>query len=190
MNKIETCWGKPFIRVSKKRFENFIRFFGKTGRIEGNSFMGWSDWYDWSLNGNLEITKDTPEDICWDNLEKCNVAREYFETPRPEYYLSVDYIKDNNYDLDTIVLKERKKRLTKKEKMFAAAFADAFDEIFKKEAKQQMYNDFIVNALKGHVRVNVTLKTVEIYNEYGVQLVLRDLDEDTYNAFKETYQNF
>lgn len=48
----------------------------------------------------------------------------------------------------------------------------------------------IVEALKGHVRVNVTLKTVEIYNEYGVQLVLRNLNEATYEAFKATYQNF
>lgn len=48
----------------------------------------------------------------------------------------------------------------------------------------------IVEALKGHVRVNVTLKTVEIYNEYGVQLVLRNLNEATYEAFKNTYQNY
>ena len=48
----------------------------------------------------------------------------------------------------------------------------------------------IINALNGHVRVNVTLKTVEIYNEYGVQLVLRDLDEATYEAFKSRFQNY
>ena len=141
MNKIETCWGKPFIRVSKKRFENFIRFFKKAGRIEGNSFMGWSDWYDWSLNGNLEITKDTPEDVCWDNLEICNVAREYFETPHPEYYLSVDYIKANNYDIDTIVPKPRKKRLTKKQKRFAEALCKAFDQAFMEESKKQFGGD-------------------------------------------------
>lgn len=192
MNKITTCWcnGKPFMRVSKKRFENFIRFFEKAGRIEGNSFMGWSDWYDWSLNGNLEITKDTPEDVCWDNLEICNVAREYFETPHPEYYLRLDYIKDNNYDLDTIVPKERKKRLTKKQKMFAKVFGDAFDELFREEAIKSMNNELIIEALKKHIRVNVSTKAVELYNDYGVKMVLRDLDEETYDAFKETFQNF
>ena len=48
----------------------------------------------------------------------------------------------------------------------------------------------ICEALNGHVRVNTTLKTVEIYNEFGVQLVLRDLDESTYASFKNTYQNY
>lgn len=52
------------------------------------------------------------------------------------------------------------------------------------------YDELIVNALKDNVRVNVTLRTVELYNEYGVHMVLRDLDEETYNAFKETYPNF
>lgn len=48
----------------------------------------------------------------------------------------------------------------------------------------------IINELFGHVRVNTTLKTVEIYNEYGVQLVLRNLDEETYGAFKSRFQNY
>ena len=108
MNKIETCWDKPFIRVSKKRFENFIRFFKKAGRIEGNYFMGWGDYYDWSLNPEFNFEAASEKEY-WDNLEKCVVARSYLETPHPEYYLSVDYIKDNNYDLDTVVPKERKK---------------------------------------------------------------------------------
>jgi hypothetical protein len=121
--------GHVFIRVSKKRFENFIRYF--KDKIEGNSFMGWSDWYDWSLNGNKEITKDTPEEECWDNLEICNVARKYFETPEPEYWLRTDYC-----DLKSIpyVPKPRPKRLTKKEKQFANFFADAFDYAFRMEA--------------------------------------------------------
>lgn len=48
----------------------------------------------------------------------------------------------------------------------------------------------IVRALKGHVRVNVSNNTVEIYNEHGVKMVLRDLDEMTFLAFKDTYQNY
>lgn len=53
-----------------------------------------------------------------------------------------------------------------------------------------MNETLIANALKGNVRVNVTLKTVEFYNEYGVALVLRNLDEKTYEAFKNNYQNY
>ena len=52
------------------------------------------------------------------------------------------------------------------------------------------FDELIINALRDHIRVNTTLKTVEIYNEYGVQLVLRDLDEDTFEAFKNEYQNY
>jgi len=138
MNKIETCWGKPFIRVSKKRFDNFIRFFEKEKVITGNYFMGWGDYYDWSLNPGFDPEAEgvTSEDR-WHNLDKCMVARSYLETPHPEYYLSVDYIKDNNYDLDTVVPKERKKRLTKKEKAFAKALCDAFDRIFMMEALKE-----------------------------------------------------
>ena len=50
--------------------------------------------------------------------------------------------------------------------------------------------ELITKALEGHVRVNVTMKSVEIYNEYGVQMVLRNLDPETFEAFKEKYQNF
>ena len=45
-------------------------------------------------------------------------------------------------------------------------------------------------AMKNHIRVNTSNKTVEIYDEYGVKLVLRDLSEDEYNAFKEMFINF
>lgn len=48
----------------------------------------------------------------------------------------------------------------------------------------------IVEALKGNVRVNVSAKTVEIFDEYGVKAVLRNLDEMTFNAFKDTFTNF
>ena len=48
----------------------------------------------------------------------------------------------------------------------------------------------LVEALKDHVRVNVTTKSVEIYDEYGVKLVLRDLDEETYETFKKLFVNF
>ena len=51
-------------------------------------------------------------------------------------------------------------------------------------------NGAIVEALKGHVRVNETLGTVEIFDEFGVKMVLRNLDEFTLEAFKERYQTY
>ena len=48
----------------------------------------------------------------------------------------------------------------------------------------------IINALKGHVRVNTTLNTVEIFNEYGVKLVLRNLDAKTLKAFADEYETY
>ena len=45
-------------------------------------------------------------------------------------------------------------------------------------------------ALKDHVRVNTTLKTVEIYDEYGVKLVLRDLTDAEYEAFAKTFKKY
>lgn len=143
--------GYEFIRVSKKRFENFIRFF--KDKIEGNSFMGWSDWYDWSLNGNLEVDENTSEEEFWHNLLTCNVAREYYETPNPEYWLRLDYIEANHYDLDTIVPKPRKKRLTKKEKQLADFICDAFDYAFRQATLKQFSNDDIAKEiLKGQTK--------------------------------------
>ena len=94
--------GHNFIRVSKKRYDNFILYFVKLNKIEGNSFMGWHDSYDWSLNPGFNAEKANDDEL-WDNLDKCMVARCYFETPRPEYWIRTDYIEVNNYDLDTIV---------------------------------------------------------------------------------------
>ena len=48
----------------------------------------------------------------------------------------------------------------------------------------------LVETLKGHVRVNVTMKSVEIYNDYGVKMVLRDLDDETFLTFKKLFVNF
>lgn len=48
----------------------------------------------------------------------------------------------------------------------------------------------IVNSLKGNVRVNTANNTVEIFNEYGTKMVLRDLDSATLEAFKNEFQNF
>lgn len=48
----------------------------------------------------------------------------------------------------------------------------------------------ICEALNGHVRVNTTLKTVEIYNEFGVQLVLRDLPKEQYESFEKLYEKY
>ena len=54
--------------------------------------------------------------------------------------------------------------------------------------KERINMENIINALKGYVRVNKTLKTVEIYNEYGVQLVLHNLAEETLRAFEKEYE--
>lgn len=130
MNKIEEWDNHKFIKVSERKFDNFLRFFKK--RIVGNYFMGWCDLYDWSLAdkehevGSLKYFED------------CMVARNYFETPNPEYYIRVDYIESNNYDLNTIVPKKRKKKLTKKQKNFFENLCKAFDEIFEQEAKKEI----------------------------------------------------
>lgn len=46
--------------------------------------------------------------------------------------------------------------------------------------------DKILNAFKGHIRVNGANGTVEIYNDYGVKMVLK-VDTDTLNEFKKVY---
>ena len=51
-------------------------------------------------------------------------------------------------------------------------------------------NAKIVEALKANVRVNTSTKSVEIYNDYGVKVVLTDLDADTYAAFESSFVNF
>ncbi len=48
----------------------------------------------------------------------------------------------------------------------------------------------ICRALEGCVRVNTSTRSVEIFSEHGVKHVLRNLDDDTYNAFASKYQNF
>lgn len=55
-----------------------------------------------------------------------------------------------------------------------------------------MLNDerLIVDALNGHARVNVDTKSVEVYDEYGVKLVLRNLSDATFEAFKRNFPNF
>ena len=135
MENIEEWGNKTFIKISKKRFENFVRYFLGKKKIEGNSFMGWHDYYDWSLR------KEEHKVGSWEAAEDCMVARCFFETPEPEYYVSTDYVKDNNYDLNTVVPKPRKRRLTKKEKKLADALCKAFDEIFREEARRAIYED-------------------------------------------------
>lgn len=48
----------------------------------------------------------------------------------------------------------------------------------------------IIKALKNHVRVNLSNKTVEVYDDYGVKMRLQNLDEETFKAFKDEFQNF
>lgn len=130
MNK-RVNWGGPeFIRVSKKRYENFIRYFKDS--IETNAFMDWCDSYDWSLrSGKYKIGT-------FKNANECMVARHYFGGPIQEFYIRVDYIKAKNYDLDTIVPKPRKKRLSKKWQKLADHMVDAFDYAFRYEAEKSI----------------------------------------------------
>ena len=48
----------------------------------------------------------------------------------------------------------------------------------------------LVKALKNHVRVNTSNKTVEFYDEYGVKMRLTHLSEEEYQAFLDNFQNF
>ena len=48
----------------------------------------------------------------------------------------------------------------------------------------------VCEALKGHIRVNKDLGTVEIFDEFGVAMVLRNLDEMTLEAFADMYQTY
>lgn len=95
--------GNVYLRVGKTCYENFIRHFWELGKLEGDTFMGWHDSYDWSLDPNFD-EKKANDDECWEHCTKCMVARCHFETYQPEYeyWLRVDYIKANNYDIDTI----------------------------------------------------------------------------------------
>lgn len=57
------------------------------------------------------------------------------------------------------------------------------------ETKTCLANDAIdvAHALKGNIRVNKDTHSVEIYDDYGVKTVLRNLDDDTFNAFDNLY---
>lgn len=48
----------------------------------------------------------------------------------------------------------------------------------------------IINELSDHVRVNTATKSIEFYNEHGVKMVLRNLSDESYEAFKNRFQNF
>lgn len=104
--KHEICeWSEhKFIRVSEKRYDNFIRYFENLNRIEGNSFMDWHDSYDWSLREKKHPIGS------WEAKADCKVARCYFGGPKSEYWIRLDYIEANGYDIDTIVPKPRRRQ--------------------------------------------------------------------------------
>ena len=52
------------------------------------------------------------------------------------------------------------------------------------------YLAVIIGALKGHVRVNKATKSVEIFNEYGTKMVLRNLTDLQLEAFASEYPEF
>ena len=126
-NKLKDWGGPVFIRVSKKKYENFCRYF--EDKIEFNAFMGWYDTYDFSYEKCYE---DKGYGDC--KMDRCMVARQYFEGPRAEYYIRADYIWKNGYDLNTIVPKPRRKRLPKSYQKVIDHMCDAFDAIFRQEA--------------------------------------------------------
>ncbi len=128
MNKIVYFCGNAFIRVSKKKYDNFTRFFKNS--LEFNAFMGWNDAYDWSLDSK-RFKKNS-----FQRANECMVARHFFEAPRGEYYISAAYIGIKQYNLNTVVPKEREKRLSKKQKKLANAICKAFDTAFAEEAKK------------------------------------------------------
>ena len=124
MNKIVKYSNKLFIRVSKAKYENFLRFFPA---LEGDFFMDWEDFYDFSLSSG-KYEKGT-----WDYAAECKVARHYV-SKHAEYYISLDYIKAKNYDLNTVVpkpRKPRKPRLTEEEDLITKYLCEAFDNVFK-----------------------------------------------------------
>ena len=66
------------------------------------------------------------------------------------------------------------------------------ESIYGKEEVIKVVTDeyLIAESLKNNVRVNVSTRTVEFYNEFGVALVLRNLDDVTFEAYLNAYQNF
>ena len=52
------------------------------------------------------------------------------------------------------------------------------------------YLSVIVGALRGHVRVNRATKSVEIYDDYGTKMVLRNLTDLQLEAFASEYPEF
>ena len=92
------------------------------------------------------------------------------------------------------ILKEEKKWTTEEifEEVKNVIEQFIYWDTHKEEEKNTMVSDemLILAALEGHVRVNVTIRTVEIYDDYGVKTVLRDLDNMTFDAFKSKFTNF
>lgn len=119
--------GYTFVKATKKEYNNFLRFF--KNKVENDFFMDWDDTYDWSLNGNAKIKT---EEQWWENKHKCMVARHYCDRGE-EFWIRLDYIQKNNYDLKTIVPKESEEKPTK----LADVFAKALDEIFVKECQNK-----------------------------------------------------
>lgn len=53
-----------------------------------------------------------------------------------------------------------------------------------------MLEETLKTTLKDHIRVNTTLKTVEIYDDYGVKTVLRDLTEEQYQDYLKNFRSY
>ena len=53
-----------------------------------------------------------------------------------------------------------------------------------------MLEKTLKDTLRDHVRVNTTLKTVEIYDDYGVKVVLRDLTEEQYQDYLNNFRSY
>ena len=53
-----------------------------------------------------------------------------------------------------------------------------------------MLEQTLKDTLENHIRVNTTLKTVEIYDDYGVKTVLRNLTEEQYQDYLKNFKSY
>lgn len=53
-----------------------------------------------------------------------------------------------------------------------------------------MLETTLKETLGNHVRVNTALKTVELYDDYGVKIVLRDLTEEQYQDYLNNFNSY
>lgn len=53
-----------------------------------------------------------------------------------------------------------------------------------------MLETTLKNTLGKHVRVNTSNKTVELYDDYGVKIVLRNLTDEEYQDYLDNFKKY